>query len=323
MAAAQTLFMAVPAILFTWATFFAAGLIYFALRYRSKLVSLNWRDLYATLVPWDVRRSKSFHADVKVYVIRKLTDFLFLIPGGAVLASVAAGVAALLAKTGMASYPHGVEISSLVVVALVLTLATEFNAWFLHMLEHKVEFLWELHKVHHAAEHLNPLTNQRAHSLLVLLTNVGRGVFCGIPGGFFMYRWGYGFIELFAIVAVANKLITVITLDPLRHSNFPVSFGPVLDRLVVSPHMHQVHHSSLEQHWDKNFGTNLAIFDWIFGTAYRPKRGEEITFGISGYDTAQLEQYYSLRGTYIDPMVRSVKCLGQVLPGRDRERRAA
>jgi hypothetical protein len=31
----------------------------------------------------------------------------------------------------------------------------------------------------------------------------------------------------------------------LKHSHFPVSFG-WFDKILTSPHMHQVHHSSLE-----------------------------------------------------------------------------
>lgn len=138
------------------------------------------------------------------------------------------------------------------------------------------------------------------------------GLVSGVPTGLLMYYCGFGFVELLAISAISNKILTVATLDALRHSHVPVRFG-MFEGIFISPHMHQIHHSSLEVHWDKNFGTNLAIFDWIFGTGYRPHRGEEIVPGIHGYCAEQLQQYHSLKGTYWHPLVRSFAILKQSL----------
>jgi sterol desaturase/sphingolipid hydroxylase (fatty acid hydroxylase superfamily) len=43
--------------------------------------------------------------------------------------------------------------------------------------------------------------------------------------------------------------------------------------------MHQAHHSEDARHRDRNFGTALAVWDWMFGTLYLPQRGERFAFG--------------------------------------------
>ncbi len=302
----------IPPFIFTWTTFFAAGIILFVVGYRSGIVNFSVQGLLKSCIPFDPRRSQSFHADLKIYLIRKLTDFLFLAPGAYVLFLVSNGLFDVLTKSGglpSASENHAILVFA---AAFVLITALEFNAFLWHYMEHKIPFLWELHKVHHSADNLNPLTNKRAHSLIQVGKFAMNGLISGIPSGLFMYFCNLGFIELLAIAAISNKILTLATLDALRHSHVPLRFG-FLEAVIISPHMHQIHHSSLEVHWDKNFGTNLAIFDWMFGTAYRPQKGEEVVHGIYGYSLEQLQQYNSLRGTYWDPLVRSFEILRRSL----------
>ncbi|SLJ87614.1 sterol desaturase family protein [Novosphingobium mathurense] len=107
-------------------------------------------------------------------------------------------------------------------------------------------------------------------------------------------------VLIFAYSGLFNKVITTVTLDPLRHSHFPIGLGP-FDRIFISPHMHQVHHSKLVHHWDRNLATNLALLDWIFGTAYRPGKGEMLVYGIGA--EADDRQFTSLKGILVDPVV--------------------
>ena len=52
-------------------------------------------------------------------------------------------------------------------VGLAATLTTavlgDFAVFYFHLLQHRIPFLWELHKVHHSAEVLTPLTVYRLH----------------------------------------------------------------------------------------------------------------------------------------------------------------
>ncbi|HKT86220.1 MAG TPA: sterol desaturase family protein [Novosphingobium sp.] len=301
----------IPQVIFTWGTFFVAALLLFLHNYLGKQ-GLSWRNFIGCCLPFNPLKSKSFHADVKIYVIRKLTDSFFLAPGAATLALVSAQVSGysytLQGRIPSAGTSHAGGMAAILLCGMVLFVVTEFSYFLWHFLEHKVPFLWEMHKVHHSADVLNPLTNQRAHSVQMIFRYSLAGAMNGIPAGIFMSTLGFSFAEILVLLAMSNKLATILTLDPLRHSHFPVGFGP-LDRIFISPHMHQIHHSKEQVHWDRNFGTNLSVFDWMFGTAYKPAKSEVPTSGIYGYSEDALQQFNTLHGTYIAPLRESFRCI--------------
>lgn len=252
--------------------------------------------------------------DVIIYFVRKLTDFIFVLPGTFVSAAVSSGI--FLALGHFLEYtPMAVNYWITFFCTTVMILAVEFSDYLAHYLEHKVPFLWELHKVHHSADFLNPLTSKRGHSLPLISEGMISGAVNGVPAGIFMFLFGFSLVEALALNAVASKLLTICTLDPLKHSHVPVGLG-WFDRIFISPHMHQVHHSKVQAHWDKNFGTNLSIFDWLFGTGYKPRRGEEVVFGISGYSDASLQKFNTFFGAYITPVKRSWKALSKAISAR-------
>lgn len=301
----------IPQVIFTWGIFFAAAFALFLHKYLGSQ-GLSWRNLAAFCFPFNPLKSKSFHADVKVYVIRKLTDHFFLLPGAATLALVSTRISdqLYLLQGRVPSMAPG-HIGGILIVVLcgaALFIVTEFSYYVWHFMEHKVPFLWEMHKVHHSADVLNPLTNQRAHSVQMIFKYSLSGALNGIPAGIFMSTLEFSFAEILVLLAMSNKLATILTLDPLRHSHFPIGFGP-LDRVFISPHMHQIHHSKEQVHWDKNFGTNLAVFDWLFGTAYKPKKDEVPASGIYGYSDEALLEFSTLKGTYITPLRESFRSM--------------
>jgi hypothetical protein len=109
------------------------------------------------------------------------------------------------------------------------------------------------------------------------------------------------------LLASANMIGTALVLDTLRHSQFPVSFGP-LDYILVSPHMHQFHHSARYEDWDHNMGNKLSVWDWMFGTAVIPAKDKPLTFGI-GRGAAYDAQYDTVWGVYVAPLIGMVNVL--------------
>ena len=49
---------------------------------------------------------------------------------------------------------------------------------------------------------------------------------------------------------------------------------PWLDRILVTPQVHRIHHSIDAVHHNRNFADALPVFDIIFGTYHRPEREE-------------------------------------------------
>jgi sterol desaturase/sphingolipid hydroxylase (fatty acid hydroxylase superfamily) len=292
-----------PAFIITWGTFFAAGILTFSIQLYRNRQQFSFMAFVRHCFPFDIRSAKTVHMDVKIYIIRKATDFLCLIPSIACLVAVSTfgsdSLRWLLPDFTVIHPTYLIIMGCCVVVFLV----GEFSDYLVHYLEHRVPFLWELHKVHHSAQFLNPLTTKRSHSLPIVYGGIASGILSGIPAGIFAFLFGFTVTDVLFLGAVMGKIGTIVTLDPLKHSHFPVSLG-WLDRILISPHMHQVHHSSLEPHWDKNFGTNLSIYDWIFGTAYKPSKNEPIVYGLAGYDEVAMQQYNTLMGAYILPLLK-------------------
>lgn len=131
-----------------------------------------------------------------------------------------------------------------------------------HRLQHRVEFLWRFHKVHHSAEHLDWLAAHREHPLDTVYT--------------------MGLINLPALI-LGFPLSTIIGLIAFRgiwaiyiHSNvrFPLPFIRVL---VGAPELHHWHH---DQERDAGNYANISpLMDVLFGTYVCPDHEPE-KFGI-------------------------------------------
>jgi len=137
---------------------------------------------------------------------------------------------------------------------LVIVLLDDVLAYFSHFIRHKIRFLWHFHTVHHAQEHLNVFTTKRFHPFENLF---GKVVIKPIP----LVIMGSS-IEVWT----AYYLLDAVW-DYFIHSNLKINLGP-LNKVIVSPQYHRIHHSRLPQHFDKNFSDRFVIWDILFRTAY-------------------------------------------------------
>ncbi|MGA7773932.1 MAG: sterol desaturase family protein [Pseudolabrys sp.] len=191
----------------------------------------------------------------------------------------------------------------------MLFLAYELGYWFNHWLSHKVPLLWEFHKVHHNAEVLTPLTNFRMHPVYTwVFTNI-LAFSAAFANGFGNYMFGE---TAYQYAMSDTNIILVLFIHAyvhLQHSHMWIAFRGVLGRIFVSPAHHQVHHSANPKHFNKNFGSCHALWDWMFGTLYVPeKKREPLTFGFSGQPDA-----HTLKGELVDPFINAA---GHIWPKR-------
>jgi sterol desaturase/sphingolipid hydroxylase (fatty acid hydroxylase superfamily)/creatinine amidohydrolase/Fe(II)-dependent formamide hydrolase-like protein len=188
----------------------------------------------------------------------------------------------------------------IVIYAAVVILGLDFVRFFTHWLMHKVDFLWEFHKVHHSAEVLTPLTVYRVHpvdDLLALTLGASVLAVCHSTFGFFFVNdhsfWTFGNVTLVTVgfyVAGYN----------LRHSHVWISYGSILSRVFISPAQHQIHHSCKPQHIDKNMGFMFAFWDGLFGTLYVPETQEQLVIGL---DDMPASHYQNPWDCYVRPFV--------------------
>ena len=90
--------------------------------------------------------------------------------------------------------------------------------------------------------------------------------------------------ELYDLITVFGASVGVVLFHSLgsnlRHSHIKIRYPKFVERILISPGQHQIHHSVEQQHYDKNFGVALAIWDLMFGSlAFSEKK--EHKFGLN------------------------------------------
>lgn len=187
-------------------------------------------------------------------------------------------------------------------VTLVVFLAYELGYWIDHYLKHRVPVLWELHKVHHTAEVLTPLTTFRMHPLDTFVFGQILAATAAVGNGFIAYAFGDTTYQ-YALSGTNIILVAFIHIYVhLQHTHIWIAFRGALGRVFLSPAHHQIHHSTNPAHFNKNLGSCLAVWDWLFGTLYVPARTrEKLTFGIApAYPDA-----HTVTGEFISPFGRA------------------
>ena len=144
-----------------------------------------------------------------------------------------------------------------------------------HVIFHRFEILWRMHKVHHADPDLDVTTAVRFHPLEILISV---------------------FIKAAAILALGVPPLAVIAFEVLlngtamfNHANLKLgaTANRILSLFIVTPDMHRVHHATDYDAQNQNFGFNLSLWDRVFGT-YRHADKAELSamhIGLDEYAT--------------------------------------
>lgn len=199
----------------------------------------------------------------------------------------AQGLAVLLPPAPVAAVPQAGP-GILVFFTFTALVCAEFFYYWLHRMVHTVPALWEFHKVHHSAKAMTPLAVYRLHPVDFWLTAAVKATGYGVNVVIFAHF--YPGLDNTLRLMGANAVVFVLGLAGgiLHHSHIWISFGPVLERFVISPAQHQLHHSENPAHYNKNYSAVLAIWDWVFGTLHLTprKKDEGFTIGL-GSDAAE------------------------------------
>lgn len=275
---------------------------------------LRLRVLARALFPRRIWRSPSTVADAGYFLFN---TFLYTVTFGMAAVSyqfltngVVQGLVAAFGPPAPSSLPVWLSRSC---ITLMLFLAYELGYWIDHYLKHRVPVLWELHKVHHTAEVLTPLTAFRVHPLDSWTFGQILAIVAALTNGVAAYLFGDASHQY---VLSGNNVILVLFIYAyvhLQHSHMWISFRGLLGHLFVSPAHHQVHHSTNPIHFNKNLGSCLAIWDWLFGTLHVPaKRREKLAFGIEpAYADA-----HTVTGEFLAPFGRAFMALLALVPKR-------
>jgi sterol desaturase/sphingolipid hydroxylase (fatty acid hydroxylase superfamily) len=151
-------------------------------------------------------------------------------------------------------------------VYLLTFIILDFNGYWIHRWSHKINLFWNLHVIHHSSEDYN--------------------LACALRQSI------SGFFNLFTILLLPAALLgvpenVINTIAPLHlfaqfwyHTRHIDKMG-WLEKIIVTPSHHRVHHAVNPEYMDKNLAPIFIIWDKLFGTFAEEKKEIPPVYGIS------------------------------------------
>lgn len=148
-----------------------------------------------------------------------------------------------------------------------LLLLDFIGAYLVHLIEHKVTFLWRFHLIHHTDTWIDTTSANRHHpgeSIIRFIFTVIGVLIVGSP------MW---------MVFLYQSLSVIFS--QFNHANIPLpkKIDKLLSYFIISPDMHKVHHHYKLPYTDSNYGNIFSVWDRLFGT-YSYLDREKIIYGV-------------------------------------------
>lgn len=155
-------------------------------------------------------------------------------------------------------------------VALAVLLM-DYTLYVWHVLMHRAPFLWRFHVAHHVDLDLDASTALRFHFAELVLSVPWRAAQVLVLG---VAPLSFSIWQTFLFLSIM-----------FHHSNLclPLEVERRLNRLIVTPRMHGIHHSIVREETDSNWSSGLTIWDWLHGTLRLNVPQDEITIGVPAY----------------------------------------
>ncbi len=143
------------------------------------------------------------------------------------------------------------KVESTVWVYVIAFIALDFAGYWVHRMSHQINFFWNKHAIHHSSEEFNlACALRQSISTFVNLFTV--------------------FLLPAALLGVDAKVIAIVA--PLHlfaqfwyHTVYIGKMG-FLEKIIVTPAHHRVHHAINPEYIDKNHSQIFIIWDKLFGT---------------------------------------------------------
>jgi sterol desaturase/sphingolipid hydroxylase (fatty acid hydroxylase superfamily) len=150
-------------------------------------------------------------------------------------------------------------------------LLMDLTFYYWHRINHGLPILWRFHNVHHADPDMDVTTSFRFHLVEVLYSTGFRAVQVLITG---VSPFTYAVYEIFFTCETA-----------FHHSNLrlPVRLESFLNKVIVTPRMHGIHHSFVMEETNSNYSTIFRWWDLLHHTLDLGVPQKDITIGVPAY----------------------------------------
>lgn len=158
------------------------------------------------------------------------------------------------------------KVESTIWVYIIAFIALDFSGYWVHRLSHQINFFWNKHAIHHSSEEFNlACALRQSISTFVNLFTV--------------------FLLPAALLGVDGKVIAIVA--PLHlfaqfwyHTVYIGKMG-FLEKIIVTPAHHRVHHAINPEYLDKNHSQIFIIWDKLFGTFQEELPNVPPVYGIT------------------------------------------
>lgn len=150
-------------------------------------------------------------------------------------------------------------------------LLLDYTNYLWHILNHRVPWLWRFHVVHHTDVDLDVTTAIRFHAGEMIWS-----VF---------YRGSAVFILGVSPLLVLIYEIVFEAATQFHHSNWKLPFRleKFLNRIIVTPRMHGIHHSIVRRETDSNYSVIFSFWDRIHRTINLGIAQNQVITGVAVY----------------------------------------
>ena len=240
--------------------------------------------------------SRDSRLDAAYFLVNWLVRTLFIVPFVLSVSAVALWTVDLLGAVFAPPFLTTPYATVVLCYTLSLFLVHDISRYALHRLMHSSRWLWPFHRIHHAAEVLTPLLVYRVHPLETLMFAVRHALVAGLVTGVFLFIFGAR-LDVFTILGDNLFIVLLFAFTAnLRHSHIRLSYGRWLEHVLISPAQHQIHHEVGRR---CNYGSCLALWDWMFGTLQvSADTTGQARFGLARYG----ERYRSIPALLLEPL---------------------
>lgn len=158
------------------------------------------------------------------------------------------------------------HIENTILVYILTFIIIDFNGYWIHRWSHEINLFWNLHVIHHSSEEFN--------------------LACALRQSI------SAFFNLFTILLLPAALLgipeqVIATIAPLQlfaqfwyHTRHINRMG-FLEKILVTPSHHRVHHAVNPEYMDKNLSQIFIIWDKLFGTFQEELKEVPPVYGIT------------------------------------------
>jgi len=175
----------------------------------------------------------------------------------------------------LVSLPSGVQFA-------VGFLLMDLTFYYWHRANHIIPLMWRFHNVHHLDPDMDVSTSFRFHFIEVLYSTAFRILQVGL----------LGISPLtYVIYEVCFQVETVF-----HHSNFrlPITLERMLNKVIVTPRMHGIHHSTIKDETNSNYSVIFKIWDLLHGSLRLHVPQSDIDIGVAGYQQQEDNRFWNL-----------------------------